>query len=115
MPSETACVPLAADAHVLGTELLWRLAQAYTSLWDQDASGWESLPRFPTPPSQKPRKSVYVRALRAAQALRSAVKELERRSQACFVYIQAHLTTPPAPMHAALCMALVSVFARPIV
>ena len=129
MPSETACVPLAADAHVLGTELLWRLAQAYTSLWDQDASGWEryvraslcSLPRFPTPPSQKPRKSVYVRALRAAQALRSAVKELERRSQACFVYvcptlthryIQAHLTTPPAPMHAALCMALVSVCAH---
>lgn len=41
MPSETACVPLRADAHVLGTELLWRLAQAYTSLWGQDASAWE--------------------------------------------------------------------------
>ncbi|WFC93815.1 hypothetical protein MBRA1_000438 [Malassezia brasiliensis] len=46
MPSETACVPLPADTQVLGTELLWCLAQAYTSLWGQNASGWERCARM---------------------------------------------------------------------
>lgn len=35
------CVPLAVDTSVLGTQLLLALAQAYTSLWGEEAEGWD--------------------------------------------------------------------------
>ncbi|WFD37623.1 uncharacterized protein MJAP1_000570 [Malassezia japonica] len=110
--TESAYVALDDDVQVLGTELLLALAQAYTSLWGEEASTWESLPRFSTPPTHAVKKGPFVRALRRARALKEAVEELERRCRACFVAIEEHLNTPPAPMHAAISMTLMSICAH---
>lgn len=111
------------DGRIVGTEMLWAIADLYAALWGQAPATCEtcvctdSLEKY-TGQVKPADKELASCVASLANELVSLLKQLENACRTCTscVYADsaliAHLRTPPAPMHASTCMGIISVVAR---
>ncbi|PKI84874.1 hypothetical protein MVES1_001367 [Malassezia vespertilionis] len=115
LPSEaptSAVQTLPFAAHVHAPRYLYKIALAYTAMWDAQPTTWESLPRYATPPTQAPRAAAFAAAWEEGQCVAQLAEALGRASMQCCARLDAHLHTPPAPMHAPTAMAVYACVAK---
>lgn len=98
-------------ARVVGVDVLWAIADVHASLWGAEAQSCAHLEKRGTP-TCAPDPVLVDAARELAHELAELLGALHAACRACLAAIEAHLRTPPAPMHAATCVALIAVIAR---
>ncbi|WFD36107.1 hypothetical protein MCUN1_002978 [Malassezia cuniculi] len=111
MEAPDQSVMVASDERVVGTEVLWAIADMYAALWGEEPSSCASLDKYNGP--QRPADKKLADAIVAACAeLVNLLMQLEQACLTCSAAVLAHLRTPPAPMHAPTCMGIIATIAR---
>ena len=105
----------APEDQVLGVQALAAIAAVYAACWNEQAPEyWQVLPKHTTPPNSHHRIDSRIRsqAYDALARLLDTLMNMKQASRACYARSHAHLVTPPAPMYAPTCMALMAICAR---
>lgn len=103
------------EAPVLGVQALTAMAAVYAACWNEPTPEyWHLLPKHTVPPISKQSidPCVQAEAYHAFARLVDTLVNMKLASRMCYARIHAHLMTPPAPMYAPTCMALMAICAR---
>lgn len=111
-PQPTDALVETDGTRVVGADVLWAIADVHASLWGAEAPSCAHLEKRGAPPTCAPDPALADAARELAQELAELLGALHAACRACLAVIEAHLRTPPAPMHATTCVALIAVLAR---